>query len=315
MTPESGESIPLVSVVIPTFNASSTLARTLDALVAQSHSSNVAYEVIVADDGSDDDTVALARSFGGPVRVLEGNRSGPAAARNRGAAVSSGNVLVFIDSDDRPLEGWLQEVADLFWEPSVGIGTWPATVRDLSNGTETVLTPDRYHVGGTLALAGCFAVRSSIFEDIGGYDPALRFGENSDLCERASVACDERGLAKASHRRVTIELSFNESAAHYDRYRLEALEYLLERDVDKYANRPQLRSRHLGIAAVNAARCEEWATARRHAIHSVSAWPRNFRAYPRLAAVMIPPLGRHLWSAESRRKRLDISRERRAGPR
>jgi glycosyltransferase involved in cell wall biosynthesis len=85
---------PRVSVVVAAFDEERVIARCLDSLLAQSCAS---IEIIVADDGSRDRTVAIAASRGVPVLCLA--HRGPAAARNAGAAVARGDVLVFVDAD------------------------------------------------------------------------------------------------------------------------------------------------------------------------------------------------------------------------
>ena len=83
-----------ISVIIPAYNASAYLRKCLDDL----SKSTVPHECIVVDDGSTDDTVAVATSFGAKV-LHTGKRSGPARARNMGAPVASGDILFFIDAD------------------------------------------------------------------------------------------------------------------------------------------------------------------------------------------------------------------------
>ncbi|UFS69113.1 glycosyltransferase [Geomonas sp. RF6] len=88
---------PVVSVVIPTYNSASTLRDCVTSVLAQTHKS---LEVIIVDDGSSDDTVTIARSFGGPVVVLTKENGGPASARNLGIRKCSGEFIAFMDSDD-----------------------------------------------------------------------------------------------------------------------------------------------------------------------------------------------------------------------
>ena len=88
---------PRFSVVIPAFNAAATLARAIESVLAQSWP---AYEIIVIDDGSTDATAAVARQFGGAVRLIRQHNSGVAAARNAGAAAARGDWLAFLDADD-----------------------------------------------------------------------------------------------------------------------------------------------------------------------------------------------------------------------
>lgn len=120
------------SVIVPARDAAATIARTLAALAAQQLDAG-RFEVIVVDDGSRDDTLALARGAHGPTRVIAQAALGPAAARNRGVAAASGRVLAFCDADVFPAPGWLAagvralEEADLVQgqvlpDPEVGLG-------------------------------------------------------------------------------------------------------------------------------------------------------------------------------------------------
>jgi glycosyltransferase involved in cell wall biosynthesis len=99
-------SVPTVSVIVPARDAAATIVRTLAALSAQQLDDG-AFEVIVVDDGSRDDTLALARGAPGPTRVITQPPLGPAAARNRGVAAAVGARLAFCDADVVPAPGWL----------------------------------------------------------------------------------------------------------------------------------------------------------------------------------------------------------------
>ncbi len=93
-TPQTPQ--PLVSVVIPAYNAAGYLAPTIESVLAQTYRP---IEVLVVDDGSSDDTVAIARSFGDPVRVIEQENRGPAGARNTGFAGARGDIIALLDAD------------------------------------------------------------------------------------------------------------------------------------------------------------------------------------------------------------------------
>lgn len=85
-----------ISVVIPAYNAARFLPRCLASVLAQTHS---AEEILVVDDGSTDDTAAVASSFGG-VRVLSRSNGGLSAARNTGIQSATGDWIALLDADD-----------------------------------------------------------------------------------------------------------------------------------------------------------------------------------------------------------------------
>src|SRR5437868_6621299 len=86
---------PTISVIIPAYNASRTLALCLKSLT---ESETQPLECVVVDDGSTDNTVEIAHRFGAKV-IATGGRLGPAHARNAGARIATGEVIFFIDSD------------------------------------------------------------------------------------------------------------------------------------------------------------------------------------------------------------------------
>lgn len=98
----------VVSVVIPARNEARAIAGVIRA-VQEQRPPALALEIIVVDDGSHDDTAAVARAAG--ARVLELGSSGdggnPARARNRGAAVATGDPIIFLDADCTPAAEWL----------------------------------------------------------------------------------------------------------------------------------------------------------------------------------------------------------------
>jgi glycosyltransferase involved in cell wall biosynthesis len=94
-----------LSVVIPARDAAGMIGRTVAA--AREQDLDEAFEVIVVDDGSLDDTGAIAESAGARV-VRNESPLGPAEARNAGVAASSGELLAFTDADCVPAPGWLR---------------------------------------------------------------------------------------------------------------------------------------------------------------------------------------------------------------
>ncbi len=86
-----------VTVVVPCFNGAAVLPRTLQALLAQTRRPD---EIVVIDDGSSDASVAVAESFGAPVRVVRQANAGAAAARFRGVREARSTIVAFNDCGD-----------------------------------------------------------------------------------------------------------------------------------------------------------------------------------------------------------------------
>ncbi len=113
---------PAVSVVIPARDAELDLERCLTALEGQSLSRE-AFEVVVVDDGSRDATAAVAERRG--ARVIRQDGLGAAAARNRGARESRGEIVILLDADCVPDDRWAEELARPFADDSTAGAVGP----------------------------------------------------------------------------------------------------------------------------------------------------------------------------------------------
>ena len=88
---------PLITVVIPCHNGERYLEETLASVL---HQTWRPIDVVVVNDGSTDNSAALAERLGDPIRVVSQSQRGPAAARNCGIATARGDLIAFIDQDD-----------------------------------------------------------------------------------------------------------------------------------------------------------------------------------------------------------------------
>lgn len=173
--------LPTISVVVPAFNAAAFLTRCLDALSG----SSVEFELIVVDDASTDPaaTLVMRRAGAGYVR-LEKN-GGPGVARNAGARVAHGEIVVFIDSDVVVTRTTIEELARVFADEP-GVDACFGSYDEHPEATSVVSTYRNLlhhyvHQSGprdaSTFWAGCGAIRRHVFLDIGGYDE--RFGRPS----------------------------------------------------------------------------------------------------------------------------------------
>lgn len=167
-------SSPSLSVVLPMFNAPEFLERSLAALRA----SSVPFELIVVDDCSTDERATLIAQQSGARYLRLAKNGGPAVARNAGAKLAAGDVIVFIDSDVVVERETLAQIAQVFRdEPGVAacFGSYddePAHASTVS--TYRNLLHHYVHQRGpreaSTFWAGCGGVRRSVFEAVGGFD-------------------------------------------------------------------------------------------------------------------------------------------------
>lgn len=108
---------PLVSVIIPAYNAAAFLEETLSSAVNQIYTP---LEIILVDDGSLDETAAIAREFP-QITYLHQINSGVSAARNRALAAAQGELIAFLDADDLwPNEKIAKQVSFMLDQPEIG---------------------------------------------------------------------------------------------------------------------------------------------------------------------------------------------------
>lgn len=212
-----GNERPRVSVVIPVRNDPVHLAACLEALC---QTQQAGYEVIVVDDASTDHTPEVARRARARILRLE-RQSGPAAARNRGAAAARGEIVVFIDADVCVTPQTLAQFIAVFDEhPDVSAAfgsydTRPAERRLISQ-YKNLLHHFVHQQGDPQAStfwSGCGAVRRAVFLQLGGF--SAHYG-------RPCIEDIELGLRlrAAGHR---ILLDRNIQVTHLKRWTLRGL--------------------------------------------------------------------------------------------
>ncbi len=185
---------PTLAVIIPTHNRRASVERTLRAFSTQSCLTRSVEAIIVAD-GCDDGTAEIARErWPMPVRVLEQTRQGAAAARNRGAATATADVLIFLDDDievrPRFVSAHVRAHGD---DPRrVVIGYLPPNVQERRDFFAVMLRSwweamfDRMRDPGhrfsySDLLSGNFSIRRSFFWQAGGFDEAFQCHEDYEL--------------------------------------------------------------------------------------------------------------------------------------
>ena len=175
------------SVVIAAYNAGSTICAALQSCMSQTFA---AFEIIVVDDASTDNTLQLVRAFSSEIKTipLKANK-GVSAARNAGWAMASGDYVAFLDSDDV----WHPE--KLFWvnevlknDTSVNFIAHQFTT-DLSFHQQQISGPEKKELSFRLLLprnqvqGSCIIVRRTLSER---FDESMRYCEDYDLALRCA---------------------------------------------------------------------------------------------------------------------------------
>jgi glycosyltransferase involved in cell wall biosynthesis len=187
-----------ISVVLPVFNRASYVGEAIDSVLAQTRPPD---ELIVVDDGSTDDSVAVVERHAPPsVRIVRQDNRGIGGARNRGLREATGDAIAFIDSDDL----WERDKL----ERQVAVLRDGDDVQLVFGHLVEFLTPERAdELGASLRVstgpvAGLIAttllVRRAAVERIGPFDETLRVGEFVEWMARA------RDLGLASRMRPEI---------------------------------------------------------------------------------------------------------------
>lgn len=197
------EQKPLVSVVIPTYNRAEFLVKAIESVLRQSYA---CYEIIVADDGSSDDTMKRVGAIEGPINYIRLKHSGhPGEARNQAVKAARGSLIAFLDADDLWREDKLsKQVRVMVENETVGLVYSNALVfsgNEPSQG-EPALEPHQLQLDSVFEalLKGCFihpsmvVVRKRLFDRIGLFDLQFKAQEDYYFWLRAAQVAPARAV-------------------------------------------------------------------------------------------------------------------------
>ncbi len=251
---------PTFNIVMPAYNASRTIAASIRSVLSQNRPN---YELIVVDDGSSDETVAIASAFTSDprVRIIKQENQGPGAARNRGITLGAAPYISLIDSDDLWLPNYLETMgAALDADQSAGLAYTDAWVLDDRTGRIRKTTAMAYQnpplpppedpveflkllVERRNFVFTSATVRRSVLDEIGGFNVLMMPSEDYELWLRI-VASGYRAVRVpgnlAIYRKRSGSLSTNEVAlllGEREAVRLVAEQYDVPEEVRRVAVR------------------------------------------------------------------------------
>jgi glycosyltransferase involved in cell wall biosynthesis len=183
-----------LSVIVPVKDGIPLLHEQLQALLNQQCS--LPWELIVADNGSNDGTADVVRSYAARdqrVRLVDAaSVRGPAATRNLGVRYARGSIFAFCDADDVVHPGWLESWISALADADVSGGLmdyWSLNEVPTPDPARPRLPPAGRQFGFLEAAgSGNMAVRREAFESVGGFDEELVVGEDTDLSWRLQLS-------------------------------------------------------------------------------------------------------------------------------
>jgi glycosyltransferase involved in cell wall biosynthesis len=182
-----------VAVILPCYNHAHYLPQALASVLAETRPAD---DIVVVDDGSTDDTAAVAADFAPRVRYVHRPNGGLSAARNTGIAATSAELLAFLDADDLWTPDFLATLVPVLQRsPQLGAvhggaGFIDAEGQPLAQQATRVEPPDRVHdalIDGDYFPAHAVLVRRTAFDTVGTFDESLNASEDWDMWLRISA--------------------------------------------------------------------------------------------------------------------------------
>lgn len=160
----------MISVVVPSYNQEQYLSDCIESILDQ----NVQMEIIVVDDGSTDNSLAIAKSYEPKVKVISQVNMGLASARNTGIMNAKYDFVFFLDADDMLIEGCLNTVIAVINNTNADIVAPSFKTFGISN-EQIILMKDPkledFRSGNRIGY--CCAIRKSKLVEVGGYSPKM----------------------------------------------------------------------------------------------------------------------------------------------
>ena len=271
----------LVSVVLPTYNRARLLSNAIQTVLNQSHSN---LELIIVDDGSDDDTPQVVAGFGDPrVRYTAHSvNRGAAAACNTGIRLATGDYVAFQDSDDIWRQDKLTAQLGALRKSDVAVCVCSnrlLSTREVSeviradgemSGDEVI----KYLLGGSNVSMQTLVAETKVLREAGGFDESLEVSEDSELCMRLAL---RHNFVFVSRVLVDIHRQADSLSGNPLRY-ADATERIIAKHPDVFSRNNRGASSLMLRAAKYFGYADDYEKARRYAWKALKANPLNLKA-------------------------------------
>lgn len=197
-----------ISVVIPAYNSEGHIGRAVDSVLGQSLT---AFEVIVVDDGSTDNTGEIVKDYGDKVQYIYQENAGVSVARNTGIEIAKGNWIAFLDADDEWLKDKLKlqtellgKNPDLKWAYSnfhinrpdsaeLELAHRSSALKKLLGNRESFNDYLKAYVTYGFAWTCTLIINRDVFRKTGMFEPGMKRAQDNDLWFRIAYQYPEIG--------------------------------------------------------------------------------------------------------------------------
>jgi glycosyltransferase involved in cell wall biosynthesis len=286
--------VPLFSIIIPVFNRASTVSSTIESVLNQAYKD---FEIILVDDGSSDEIEKNISNYIAEKELIfhAQPNSGVSSARNKGASLSKGKYLIFLDSDDHVTQNWLSD-----FEKKINPKNPEIIYCGINRLKENILVEytdpkNPYRDGQSFGnvIPGSFCIKSEFFKNIGGYDDKLAYGENTELGFRIKMENPTTSFISSPNLYYNM---YENSHGKNERNKMNGLLYTINKHPELFNDNMEMNRRFLSIAGVAAVHCNEFKIARGLFF---KAWDINLFSlndFLRFIISCFPLVGKIIWA-------------------
>jgi glycosyltransferase involved in cell wall biosynthesis len=271
------------------------IANTIQSVLTQSFQD---FEIIIADDGSTDNTKEVIASFkDARIHYYYQENRGVCAARNLAIAYASGSYIVFLDSDDVVLTDWLSGFYQYAFNQITDLVFCDMKLINLEKKTEKIVhalypfRPDEYSENG-LFLSGTFSIKRDLLIKLNGFDENIKFGEFTEL----SLRCNQLNPVKKFTNKISfIYHASNTGGAKNLENRIHSHLYLLKKHQWFFQQYPDVKILYYRNIGVSYARLREWHLSRIYLFKSYIKQPLKLNTLGSFIISCFPILAKRFW--------------------
>jgi glycosyltransferase involved in cell wall biosynthesis len=287
--------MPFFSVIIPSYNRASVLSRAIVSVINQSFSD---WELVLVDDGSTDHTKEVVLSYSDSrIKYLCQENKGVCAARNFGVKNATADFLVFLDSDDYPLEDWLQNFYQSIPDLTIDMVFCDMQMIDsISNSSKIIKATDPYQKNtfsqDGFFMAGTFCIKTTLFNKAAAFDENIKYGEFTEFSFRLKqFNLNKKFTKKAS---LVYEASVNGGSKNAQN-KVEALLYILKKHSIIFEQSPNVKYLYLQNIAVAYTKLNLLKNAQIYFWKAYTIQPWKLKTLVRLGISFFPIIAKRIW--------------------